>query len=107
MGRIVIVGYRPKAGQAAALQALVDRHWTVLDEQALVSARPPMVMRAADGTLVEVFEWLSPQSIDRAHDNAAVQALWSEFLAVCDFVPVGQLAEAGQLFSEFEALPAD
>ena len=104
MGRIVIVGYRPKAGQAAALEALLARHWTVLHEQALVSPRPPVVMRAADGTLVEVFEWLSSQSIDRAHDNAAVQALSSESLAVSDFVPVGQLAEAGQLFSEFEAL---
>jgi hypothetical protein len=33
-----------------------------------------------------------------------VQALWSEFAAVCDFVPVGGLAEAARLFSEFESL---
>jgi hypothetical protein len=104
MGRIVIVGYRPRAGQGPALQALVARHWQVLREQALVTERPPSVMRATDGSLVEVFEWLSPQSIERAHANAAVQAMWSEFAAVCDFVPVGQLAEAGQLFSEFEAI---
>jgi hypothetical protein len=105
MGRFVIVGYRPKSGQAGALQALVGRHWQVLREQALVSARPPQVMRAADGTIIEVFEWLSAQSIERAHGNAAVQALWSEFAAVCDYVPVGQVPEAGRPFSEFEALP--
>jgi hypothetical protein len=104
MGRIVIVGYRPKPGQQAALQALVSRHTQVLREQALVTDRPGWVMRAADGTLVEVFEWLSTHSIERAHSNAAVQALWAEFAAVCDYVPVGQLPEAGSLFSEFEAV---
>lgn len=106
MGRIVIVGYRPKRGHQSSLLALLARHGQVLREQALVADRPPCLMRAADGTVVEVFEWLSPQSIDRAHANAAVQALWSEFKAVCDFVPVGQLAEAGQPFAEFEALSA-
>lgn len=104
MGRIVIVGYRPKPGQQAAVQALVSRHGQVLREQALVTDRPGWVMRAADGTLVEVFEWLSTHSIERAHSTAAVQALWAEFAAVCDYVPVGQLPEAGSLFSEFEAV---
>ena len=104
MGRIVIVGYRPKPGAAAALPTLVARHWPLLREQALVSARPPWLLRAADGTLVEVFEWLSPQSIARAHSNPAVQALWSEFAALCDLIPVSQVPEAAELFSEFEAL---
>jgi hypothetical protein len=104
MGRIVIVGYRPKPGHQADLQALVSRHAQVLREQALVSDRPAWLMRAADGTVVEVFEWLSEHSIERAHGNAAVQALWAEFAAVCDYVPVGQLPEAAALFSEFEAL---
>lgn len=106
MGRIVIVGYRPKPGQQVALQSLVMRHARVLRDQALVTDRPACVMRAADGTMVEVLEWLSPLSIDRAHRNAAVQALWSEFKAVSDVVPLGQLAETGRPFAEFEALPA-
>lgn len=106
MGRFVIVGYRPKPGMQPALEAVVARHWALLRQQALVSDRPPHLMRAADGTVVEVFEWLSPQSIERAHNNAAVQALWSEFAAVCDHVPVAQLPEAGRLFAEFEPLAA-
>lgn len=107
MGRMVIAGYRPKPGLQAALEAVVARHWDTLRREALVSERPSHRMRAADGTIVEVFEWLSTQSIERAHNNAAVQALWSEFAAVCDFVPVGQLPEAGRLFSEFETVEPD
>jgi hypothetical protein len=104
MGRFVIAGYKPRADQGPALRALVKRHWPALRDQALVSARSALVMRADDGTIVEVFEWLSPQSVARAHDNPVVQALWAEFAAVCDFVPVGGLAEAARLFSEFESL---
>jgi hypothetical protein len=106
MGRFVIVGYRPKPGMQAALEAVAARHWDVLRREALVSERPAQLMRAADGTVVEVFEWLCVQSIERAHTNAAVQALWSEFAAVCDYVPVAQLPEAARVFSEFDALPA-
>ncbi len=106
MGRMVIVGYRPKPGLQTELEAVVGRHWGVLRQQALVSDRPPQLMRAADGTVVEVFEWLSVQSIARAHHNAAVQALWSELAAVGDCVPLGQVPEAARLFSEFEPLPA-
>jgi hypothetical protein len=30
-----------------------------------------------------------------------VLELWQRYAAVCDYVPVGTLEEAGQLFSEF------
>jgi hypothetical protein len=103
---MVIAGYRPRPGMEAALEALVARHWGVLRSEALVSGRPPCAMRAADGTVLEVFEWLCAESIERAHRSPAVQALWSEFAAVCDWVPVAALAECGQPFAEFEALGA-
>lgn len=104
MGRYAIVGYRAKPGMQSTLEALVGRHWDVLRGEALVSDRPAYHMRAADGTVVEIFEWLSESSVERAQGNAAVQALRSEFAAVCDLVPVGQLPETDQLFSEFGSL---
>jgi len=58
----------------------------------------------ADGTAVEVFEWLSTAAIERAHRSPAVQALWAEFGAACDYVPIASAAEARRIFSEFEAL---
>ena len=104
MGRTVIVGYRPKPGFEHDLVALVRRHWQVLREQALVSQQPPSLMRSADGTVIEVFEWLSAQSIERAHGNPAVQALWSEFAAVCDLVPLREIPEVSQPIAEFAPL---
>lgn len=104
MGRFVIAVYKPKPGREAALAAAVGKHLDVLRAEQLVTDRPAYVMRAADGTLVEVFEWRSPEAIERAHANPAVQALWEEFGAVCDYVPLATLAEAQQMFAEFDAV---
>ncbi len=104
MGRFVIVAYRPKPGKEEALAAAVAKHLRVLRSEQLATERSAYVMRAADGTLVEVFEWLSAEAIEKAHSNAAVQALWAEFAAACDYVPLADLAEAKQLFAEFEAV---
>ena len=102
MGRFVIVAYKPLPGREQALQEVVAKHLRVLAAEGLVTGRSAYVMRAKDGTLVEVFEWASAEAIDRAHKSAAVGALWAEFGAVCEYVPLASLGEAQQMFAEFE-----
>ena len=104
MGRFVIVAFKPKPGQSEALAALVVRHLHVLRAQNLVTDKAPYVMHAANGTVVEVFEWRSPDAITAAHSNPAVQALWAEFAAACDYVPLASLDEAQHLFAEFDSV---
>ena len=62
-------------------------------------------MQASDGTIIEVFEWRSHEAIEQAHHNPAVLALWAEFEAVCDYVPIAALPESLHPFSEFQPLP--
>lgn len=104
MGQFVIVAYTPKPGKAEQLLAAVKKHLLVLREEKLVTDKPAHVMRAANGTIVEVFEWHSPEAVKRAHSNPAVQALWAEFGAACDYTPLAKLAEAQQMFAEFETV---
>lgn len=104
MSRIVIVAYRPRPGREQELRALVARHMPLLAELGLVTDRPAWAMRASDGAIVEVFEWRSAEAIERAHSDAAVQALWNQFAAVCEYTPLMELAEARQPFAEFEPL---
>ena len=104
MGRFVIAAYKSKPGQEDELLAAVKKHRHVLRTENLISDKPTHLMRAADGTIIEIFEWLSAEAIEQAHANAAVQALWAEFGAACDYVPVGCLAESQHVFSEFESL---
>jgi hypothetical protein len=82
----------------------VGKHLQILQAEQLVTDKPAYVMRSADGTIVEVFEWRSAEAIEQAHSNTAVQALWAEFADVCDYQPLAGLAEAQQMFAEFDAV---
>ena len=104
MPRTVIVAYRPKPGQEAALQALVLGHVPALRHLGLVTDRAPTLLRAADGSFVEVFEWASAAAIDAAHSHPEVHTMWAAFGAACEIVKLSQLAEAQNLFAEFTPL---
>lgn len=101
MGRIVIACYRPKPGQQDALRAMMQQHVATLRSLGLVTDRAPVTMQAADGTFVEVFEWASREAIDAAHGHPVVLKMWEQYAGVCDYVPLAQVPEATQLFSEF------
>ena len=105
MGRFVIAAFKPKAGMHAQLVAVVEKHWRVLRAENLVTDRPRYAMTADDGTIIEVFEWLSREAIERAHHSPAVLALWAEFELACEYIPLATLAEAQHPFSEFGPLP--
>jgi hypothetical protein len=99
-GRLVIVAYRAKPGRVEDLIALTRRHVPELRALGLVTDRPPVAMRAADDTVVEVFEWTA-DGIARAHEHPAVLAMWGDYAEVCDYVPLRELPEAAAMFAEF------
>ncbi|HEY0244111.1 MAG TPA: hypothetical protein VGC01_00990 [Mucilaginibacter sp.] len=101
MGRIVIVAYKPKPGKAEALKELTKTHVQRLHKEGLVTNREPVIMETADGTVIEVFEWLSAEAIQKAHQNPEVQKMWGEYAEVCDYVPLNNLVEMGDLFADF------
>ena len=103
MGQIAVVAYRPKPGKEEDLLALTRDHHGILFGQGLVTARPAIIARARDGTIVEVFEW-EAGAVERAHTNPTVLELWTRYAAVCDYVPLAALAESADLFAGFETL---
>ena len=60
MGVFVIAAYRPKKGKERLLRDVLKDHLPILRKERLLTDRPPYLMRAADGTFVEVFESKSP-----------------------------------------------
>lgn len=101
-GVIVIVAYRPKPGKEKELLELVRNRVPTLRKEGLVSDRVPVLMRAREGTIVEVSEWKSREAIDDAHKNPNVLAMWNKFFALCDCIPLKSLAEAEEMFAGFE-----
>src|SRR5947207_15854353 len=99
--KIVIVAYKPKPGKEEGLREVMRTHLPTLKSQGLVTDRPSVMMEAKDGTIIEVFEWKSQAAIDNAHSNPEVLKIWGQYAEVCDYIPIGQVPEAANLFSSF------
>lgn len=103
-GVVVIVAYRPKPGKEDATLAIVRERVPFLRKEGLVTDRVPVIMRARDGTIIEVSEWRSREAIEAAHKNENVWKLWNRFFEVCDCIPLNDLAEAQEMFAGFEPI---
>lgn len=104
-GIVVIVAYRPKPDREAELLELVRARVPTLRKEDLVTDRVPVIVRAKDGTIIEVSEWKSHEAIEAAHRNPRVLAMWDKFFAVCDCVPLKTVPEAETMFAGFEPIP--
>ncbi|MFO1323381.1 MAG: hypothetical protein U1F15_04885 [Burkholderiales bacterium] len=102
MGVMVLALFRPKPGKADDLMACMRDHLPVLRGQGLATDRPTTILRARDGTLIEIFEWVSQAAIDAAHANPEVGRLWERYAACCDYVTLADLPEARAMFPDFE-----
>jgi quinol monooxygenase YgiN len=101
-GIVVIVAYRPKPAKANETLELVRSRVPILRNEGLVTDRTPAIVRARDGTIIEVSEWKSQEAIEAAHKNPNVLAMWNKFFAVCDCVPLNTLPESAEMFAGFE-----
>ena len=104
MGRYVIVAYKPKPGKESDLLQLMKDHVPILRGLGLATDRPAYLMRAKDGTVVEVFEWVSAEAIAKAHTNPAVLEMWGRYDAACTYEPLTTLEECHQMFADFEPI---
>ena len=102
---VVIVAYRPKPGKESETLGLVRSRVPTLHKEGLVTDRAPIIMRAQDGTIIEVSEWSSQEAIDAAHKNPNVLVMWTRFFEVCECVPLNTLSESSELFAGFEPVP--
>ena len=102
MGRFVIVAYRPHPGKEQQLLELTREHLPILRSQGLATDRPSYVMKATDGTIIEVFEWKSVEAIAAAHQNPVWQAMCGRYSETCEYVRLEGLSESKNMFAEFE-----
>lgn len=102
MGSISVACYKPKPGSEAELLELVRNHLPPLRAEGLVTARASIMMRTADGTVIEIFEWVSQEAIVGAHTNPVVLDIWKRFEEVCTYEIPATSPEFQNLFAHFE-----
>ena len=103
-GPVVIAVYNPKPGQEQALKEILAEHVPTLRREELATARPVVLLRSADGRYLEIFEWASEQSAEKAHDTPRVKALWARLEAVAEVGRLVDLPCAHRSFAHFESV---
>lgn len=96
--------YKPKEGKEQELMELVNKHVAALRALELVTERNNYVAQAADGTVIEVFEWTSTNAINAAHQHPAIANIWEKMSPIADFVPMNTLLEGQRPFAGFKIL---
>lgn len=103
-GIMAIATYKPKEGREVELRELVKQHVSLLRQYGLASSKDNYVAHTQDGTIIEVFEWVSTQATEAAHQHPAVMALWEKMMLIADFTPACQLQEMQRPFPGFELI---
>ena len=100
----VLCIYRVKDGQEDEFRPLLEKHWPTLNSIGLVTSEPARWYASKDKKgrqlFLEIFEW-KDGGAHAAHTNSNVMEIWDGMGAVADFVPLGDLAEAGTRFPHF------
>lgn len=99
---IVFALYKPHAGKDAELLSLVRRHYPTLRKYELATDRAPIVSRSANGTIIEVFEWVDEASHKRAHEHPEIAAIWERMAQIGGMPTLASLPECAETFPHFE-----
>lgn len=103
--RVVIATYRPKAGRAQELEALVKVHLPLLRSLGLATERFGFILRSrVDGTLLEIFEWKSAEAAQLAHQQPAVAQVWTKMEELGEFSTLHSLEEGQRPFPHFDVV---
>jgi quinol monooxygenase YgiN len=99
---IVIASYRPKEGKEEGMKKVLRDHMPVLRKEGLITNFPVIVLKAKDGSYLEIFEWKSQEAINEAHNNENVLALWKKFEEVCTYISLSDIEECRNVFADFK-----
>ena len=104
MGKVVIAAFSPKAGKEEELKQVIADRLPLLRQLGLATDRVNITMRAANGTILDVSEWVDDKAIERAHETPEVLELWQRFDACSEYVKLESLDDIRQEFATFDAV---
>ncbi len=100
--QFVIAVFKPREGKDEALKHIVLEHVPTLQSLGLATSRPAYIMQASNGSIVEVFEWVSTDAIEKAHSHPVVLEMWKRFEEACEYGTIGELEESRMMFPGFK-----
>ena len=104
MSLIAIAAYKPLPGFDTGFKEVLRQHTRVLREEGLITDKEVFQMQAIDGTILEVFEWISDEAKEEAHTHPKIMELWSRFHEYAEMVKLMDIMECHEPYATFRAL---
>lgn len=102
--RMTFAMYVPKSGKDEALMEIVNTHVTTLRQYGLVTDRDNYISKSSEGVIIEVFEWVSEEAKNAAHEHPAIAQIWERMTPLCEFGQMKHLREANMPFPNFTCI---
>lgn len=107
MSRISIIAYKPLPGFDTGFKEVLKEHTKALLEEGFITERPVYQMQAFDGTVIEVFEWVSDDAKDKANQHPRIMELWNRFYEYAEMVKLMDIMECHEPFASFRGIDAN
>jgi hypothetical protein len=101
---ITMALYQPKDGKNYKLKEILQNHVPTLRQEDLITDQELITIQAEDGTIIEIFEWKSVESKDKAHQLPNVMGIWKEIMEVADIKRFADLTESQMPFPNFKRI---
>ena len=101
MSILAFAMYKPKPGKEQELNTLLVDHLPTLERLGFKTSTPAFVVQSTDGTIIEIFEWVSEETKRAAHVHPDVKRIWEPMDALCTYPAMKDLPEAQKPFPEF------
>jgi len=104
MKKIAIACFKPNPHMESKLIELILMHGSALRRSGYVSETPSYRAKSSDGKIIEVFEWISNEAKEKAHQDPEIKSIWDEFESICEITILGSLPESKHKFANFNSL---
>ena len=104
MSKVGVILYRPRKGKEEELLKHIRAAFPMLRRNGFLTERKIFGMKAKDGRILVVFEWISEDAFDKAGAHPEVQEYWMEADRISSFDKPASLPEFQRTLPEFEAL---
>jgi hypothetical protein len=101
---LALAMYKPTEGNAEKLKEILKDHIPTLRKYELIADGTAYMVQSADGTIIEVFEWINNEAKNTAHEHPAIRTIWGKMEGICEFPGLQDLPEAKRPFPNFEIL---
>jgi hypothetical protein len=101
--RLSLGAYRPRASEDEIL-AHFRAEVALLRANGHLTSRPAPICRSARGEYLVLVEWATPDSVDEAHRDPAVLALWQRKEQLLEYIGPAQLAGSDAPFASYDVV---